>query len=78
MPPPVEGYLASLPAQFAGALDGVLSASAIGAVETVRDKVKAFIVRTQADEIIVACSVFDHEKRKRSLEIAAEVFASLN
>lgn len=78
MPPPVEGYLASLPANFAAALDDVLSASAIGARETVTEKLKAFIARTQADEIIVACSVFDHEKRKRSLEIAAEVFASLH
>jgi alkanesulfonate monooxygenase SsuD/methylene tetrahydromethanopterin reductase-like flavin-dependent oxidoreductase (luciferase family) len=74
MPPPVEGYLASLPAHFAGAIDDVLSASAIGAADTVRDKVKAFIARTQVDEIIVACSVFDHEKRKRSVEIAATTF----
>jgi hypothetical protein len=43
----------------------------------VRAGVKAFLARTQADEIIVACSVFNHEKRKRSLEIAAEVFAGL-
>lgn len=78
MPPPVEGYLASLPAHFAGALDDVLSASAIGARDTVTEKLKAFIARTQADEIIVACSVFDHEKRKRSLEIAASVFADIN
>jgi luciferase family oxidoreductase group 1 len=74
MPPPVEGYLASLPAHFAGAIDDVLSASAIGGADTIRDKLKAFIARTQADEIIVACSVFDHEKRKRSVEIAATTF----
>jgi hypothetical protein len=59
-------------------LDKVLSASAIGAADTVKTGVTAFIERTKADEIIVACSVFDHEKRKRSLEIAAEVFAKLN
>lgn len=78
MPPPVENYLASLPPHFAAALDDVLSASAIGAVDTVKSGVSAFIKRTQADEIIVACSVFDHEKRKRSLEIAAEVFGALS
>jgi hypothetical protein len=54
-----------------------LSASAIGAADTVKSAVLAFQARTQADEIIVACSIFDHEKRKRSLEIAAEVFARL-
>jgi len=77
MPPPVEGYRASLPPSHAAMLDNVLSASAIGAAETVKAGVAAFIGRTKADEIIVACSIFDHEKRKRSLEIASEVFSSL-
>jgi luciferase family oxidoreductase group 1 len=78
MPPPVHGYRASLPLSHATMLDNVLSASAIGAADTVKAGVAAFVERTKADEIIVACSVFDHEKRKRSLEIAAEVFADLN
>jgi luciferase family oxidoreductase group 1 len=78
MPPPVEGYRASLPPQHARMLDNVLSCSATGSAERVKAGVAAFVERTKADEIIVACSVFDHEKRKRSLEIAAEVFASLN
>jgi luciferase family oxidoreductase group 1 len=78
MPAPVEGYRASLPPSHAAMLDNVLSASAIGAADTVADGVAAFIERTKADEIIVACSIFDHEKRKRSLEMAADVFASLN
>ena len=77
MPPPVEGYRASLPPLEAAMLDRVLSASAIGAADTVRAGVAAFIERTKADEVIVACSIFDHEKRKRSLEIAAEVFSTL-
>jgi luciferase family oxidoreductase group 1 len=78
MPPPVEGYLASLPPHFAAALDDVLSCSAIGSAETVKAGVAKFIERTKADEIIVACSMFDHEKRKRSLEISAGVFESFN
>lgn len=78
MPPPVEGYRASLPPSHAAMLDSVLSCSAIGAVDKVRAGVAAFIQRTRADEIVVACSAFDHEKRKQSLEKAAGVFASLN
>ena len=66
MPPPVEGYRASLPPSHAAMLDNVLSASAIGSLDTVKNGVAAFIDRTKADEIIVACSIFDHEKRKRS------------
>jgi len=78
MPPPVEGYRASLPPSHVAMLDNVLSCSAIGAAGTVKAGVAAFIERTKADEIIVACSIFDPEKRQRSLEIAAEVFHSHN
>ncbi len=74
MPPPIEGYRESLPPSHAAMLDNVLSASSIGAADTIKAGVATFIERTKADEIIVACSVFDHEKRKRSLEIAADVF----
>ncbi len=73
MPPPVDGYRASLPPSHAAMLDNVLSASAIGATDTVKADLARFIERTKADEIIVACSIFDHEKRKRSLEISAGV-----
>ena len=78
MPPPVEGYRATLPPLESAMLNNVLSASAIGAADTVKAGVAAFIERTKADEIIVACSIFDHVKRKRSLDIAAEVFTSIN
>jgi luciferase family oxidoreductase group 1 len=78
MPPPVEGYLDSLPPGAVAALQDVLSCSAIGSVDTVRARVSAFVERTRADEVIVACSVFDHEKRKRSLGVTAEVLAIAN
>lgn len=78
MPPPVKGYLETLPPSAVAALQEVLSCSAIGSADTVRAGVAAFVQRTGADEVIVACSVFDHEKRKRSLEIAARTFPALN
>ena len=78
MPPPVEGYLDTLPPSAVAALQDVLSCSAIGSAETVRAGVAAFVERTGADEVIVACSVFDHDLRKRSLVMTAEVFAALN
>jgi alkanesulfonate monooxygenase SsuD/methylene tetrahydromethanopterin reductase-like flavin-dependent oxidoreductase (luciferase family) len=78
MPPPVEGYLATLPPHHAAVLQDVLSCSAVGSAETVRAGVAAFVERTKADEVIVACSVFDHELRKASLAMTAEVFATLN
>jgi luciferase family oxidoreductase group 1 len=78
MPPPVEGYLATLSPQYAAVLQDVLSCSAVGSAETVRAGVAAFVERTKADEVIVACSVFDHALRKASLAMTAEVFAALN
>jgi luciferase family oxidoreductase group 1 len=78
MPPPVEGYLNTLPPHSVAALQDVLSCSAIGSAETVKADVSAFVERTGADEVIVACSVFDHDLRKRSLAMTAEVFAALN
>jgi luciferase family oxidoreductase group 1 len=72
MPPPVRGYRDTLGEQGNRMLDGVLSASAIGSPATVRDQIAAFVARTGVDELIVASSMFDHEARKRSLEIAAE------
>ena len=78
MPPPIAGYKAALPPPHAAILDGVLECSAIGGPEKVAVGVAAFLARTQVDEIIVTGSVFDHGKRKRSLEITAGVFACLN
>ena len=78
MPPPVEGYLDTLPPNAVAALQDVLSCSAIGSPETVRAGVASFVERTGADEVIVACSVYDHELRKASLALTAEVFAALN
>jgi luciferase family oxidoreductase group 1 len=78
MPPPVKGYLDTLPPSAVAVLQDVLSCSAIGSADTVRAEVETFVERTKADELIVACSVFDHEVRKRSLEIAAGVFGGLN
>ena len=77
MQPPVEGYKASLPPHIAAMLDEVLSCSAIGSPDTIREGISKFIERTQADEIIVSCSVFSHEMRKRSLSLTAQAFNSL-
>jgi luciferase family oxidoreductase group 1 len=73
LPPPVPGYRETLPPQAQAMLDHVLNATAIGAPETVRRQVAAFIARTGADELIVTCQMFDHQARRRSFEIAAEV-----
>ncbi len=55
----------------------MLSCSAIGTAETVRDALAAFVARTGADELMIASSIFDHAARRRSYEIVATVRAAL-
>ena len=72
LPPPVPNYRATLPPPSVALLDHMLNASAVGSPETIRRQMGAFIERTQADELIIACQMFDHEARKRSYEITIE------
>jgi luciferase family oxidoreductase group 1 len=72
LPPPVEGYLERLGSQERALLDQVLSCSAVGSPDMVRDAIKAFIARTGADELIISGAMFDHAARLRSHEIGAQ------
>ncbi|MBX3260525.1 MAG: LLM class flavin-dependent oxidoreductase [Labilithrix sp.] len=69
--PPVDA-LDLAPADVA-LLDSMLVCRAVGAPATVREKVDAFLERTQPDELIVTSQVFDHAARLRSFELLAEV-----
>jgi len=77
LPPPVPGYREKLGPAERALLDSVLSCAAIGSPPTVRDGVKAFVDRTGADELMIACNMFDHRARLRSYEIASGVCAQL-
>jgi hypothetical protein len=46
-------------------------------VATVAQKMKAFIERTGADELMLVSSIFDHNKRVQSYQLAAEVGRSI-
>jgi len=69
LPPPVPGYLESLPPTGRRMMEEVLSCSAIGTAETVAAAVRAFAARTGADELMVTSQIFDHRARLRSYEI---------
>jgi luciferase family oxidoreductase group 1 len=72
-PPPIDNFLANLPAADKFLLDQVLSCSAIGSATTISDSIAAFIARTGADELMIASSIFDHQARLRSYEILAGI-----
>ena len=77
LPPPVEGYRASLGAQGSAMLDHVLQCSAVGGPATVARRLAAFVERTQVDEIMVATAIYDHDARKRSLTLTAEAMQNV-
>ena len=77
LPPPAEGFSATLTPEQAAMLDDVLACAAIGSPDTVRQRLADLVARTGADELILTSQIHDHRARLRSFEIAAEVRAAL-
>jgi luciferase family oxidoreductase group 1 len=75
MPKPVQGL--QLDPMVEMQLAHALSCSVVGSPETVKRGIDAFATRTDADELIVAGSIWDHQARLRSFEIAAEAWTAL-
>jgi len=74
LPPPVDDIEAVYAAAGAGSpWAGPLASAIVGAPETVRRGLHAFVSRHAPDEVIVTAQVYDHGQRVRSFEILAEV-----
>ena len=78
LPPPVENYVQNLDPMARALIDQSLSTAVVGDREQVRAGIAAFVERTGADELMVTAQIFDHEARKRSFEILAEVNRSMS
>jgi alkanesulfonate monooxygenase SsuD/methylene tetrahydromethanopterin reductase-like flavin-dependent oxidoreductase (luciferase family) len=63
--------------QGSAILGQVLSASAVGGPDKVARDIAAFVERTGVDELMITSAMFDHEARKRSLEITVEAMRGL-
>ncbi|MBI2768658.1 MAG: LLM class flavin-dependent oxidoreductase [Burkholderiales bacterium] len=77
LPPPLPGYRENAGPAEKALLDSVLSCTAIGAPDTVRQGIKEFIERTGADELMIASAMYDPKARQRSYELTAGVRESL-
>ncbi len=73
LPPPVPDFDAQLDPYARAILDDALSCAVVGGPEAVGKGLDAFIQRTGCDELMVTANIFDHEKRKRSFAIVADV-----
>jgi luciferase family oxidoreductase group 1 len=49
-----------------------LSRSFVGSPHALREGLDAFIAETRADELIIVSDIYDHQARKRSLELTAQ------
>jgi luciferase family oxidoreductase group 1 len=70
----IEGYW--LPHEKAG-VEQALACSVVGGPETVKRGIAAFVERHKPDELMIVANIYDHGKRKRSYEIAAEAMRAL-
>jgi alkanesulfonate monooxygenase SsuD/methylene tetrahydromethanopterin reductase-like flavin-dependent oxidoreductase (luciferase family) len=77
IPPPVESMegIWSEPEKFL--VDSRMALAVIGGPETVRQKLAHILEDTGADELIFVSDLYDHARRLRSFEIAAEAVVEL-
>jgi luciferase family oxidoreductase group 1 len=73
VPPPVADFAATLDPYRRAVVEDALGAAVVGGPETVRRGLDDLVARTGADELMVTANIFDHDKRKRSFEIVAQV-----
>jgi len=77
MPKPVENIEELLDPGVLSMVNHALSVSACGSPAMVRVQLEAMIRRYQPDELIINGSMYHHDARLRSFEIAAEAMQSL-
>jgi luciferase family oxidoreductase group 1 len=77
VPPPVADVEALLDPYARAILADALGSAIVGGPDTVRRGLEDFVRRTGADELMVTANLFDHDKRKRSFEMVAQVHGGM-
>jgi len=77
IPPPVENFMQQLGEGERALLNQILACSAIGSPATVTQQMRDFITRTDADELMIASNIFEHQARLHSYEIVATISSAL-
>ena len=70
--PPVAGYRETMSAEAMAMMESMRAVRAVGGPVAVRESILGFIERTQADELIIAGSIYDPELRCRSLALTMQ------
>jgi alkanesulfonate monooxygenase SsuD/methylene tetrahydromethanopterin reductase-like flavin-dependent oxidoreductase (luciferase family) len=77
LPPPIEDLDSFCEPHEKATAANALRCSAVGSLQTVRQKMQYWLDQTGANEIIITGQIFDHQARLRSFEIAAEAAKGL-
>ena len=77
VPPPVADFEARLDPHARAILADAFACAVVGGPDTARRGLDDLVQRTGADELMVTANIFDHDKRKRSFEIVAEVHGGM-
>ncbi|HEX6981326.1 MAG TPA: LLM class flavin-dependent oxidoreductase [Balneolaceae bacterium] len=75
MPPPVDDMDQVWNMREKLAVQQMLSCSFIGSKDTIKEELGSFIKKTDANEIMIASYLYDHEQRIKSHRLLAEVMA---
>lgn len=73
MLPPVDDLHSLWPDYELAGIDSVFRCSAVGSPKTVQRGLANILSQTKADELIITAPIFDHQARKHSLSLTAQV-----
>lgn len=73
MQPPVDNMNERWSDYEQASVEQALRCSAVGSPQTVQRELASIIRQTQADELIISAPIFDHEARRYSLTLTAQV-----
>jgi luciferase family oxidoreductase group 1 len=77
VPPPVVDFAERLDPHARAIIDDAHGCAVVGGPEAVRRGLDDFVARTGADELMITANIFDHDKRKRSFAIIAEIHGGM-
>ncbi len=73
MQPPVDDLASRWSDYELAGVEPMLHCSSVGSPETVQRGLASLVDQTQADELIISAPIFDHQARKHSLSLTAQV-----
>jgi luciferase family oxidoreductase group 1 len=78
LPPPEKGFEKTLSESENRMLSEMSKASVVGSAAAVREGIDSFVKLTGADELIITCQIYEHEKRLQSYSIVADTRSVTN